>query len=58
MAALAPPIGALAIGEQAVALEVALRQAAPDAAQAAEVADLRDSVASLVRQLRKQLPLT
>jgi CheY-like chemotaxis protein len=51
-------IGALAIGERAVALEVALRQAAPDAAQAAEVADLREQVASLVRQLRKQLPLT
>jgi two-component system sensor histidine kinase/response regulator len=50
-------IGALAIGEQAVALEVALRQAAPDAAQAATVAELRDRVASLVRQLRKQLPL-
>jgi hypothetical protein len=40
-----------------VALEVALRQAAPDAAQAATVAELRDRVASLVRQLRKQLPL-
>jgi two-component system sensor histidine kinase/response regulator len=49
--------GALAIGEQAVALEVALRQAAPDAAQTAQVAELRDRVASLVRQLRRQLPL-
>ena len=51
-------IGALAIGEQAVALEVALRQTAPDAARTAEVAGLRDQVAALVRQLRKQLPLT
>jgi PAS domain S-box-containing protein len=51
-------IGALAIGEKAVALEVALRQGAPDAAKTAEVANLREQVASLVRQLRKQLPLT
>jgi len=50
-------IGALAIGERAVALEVALRDAAPDAARTAAIAELRDSVASLVRHLRKQLPL-
>jgi two-component system sensor histidine kinase/response regulator len=50
-------IGALLIGEQAVALEVALRHAPPDAAQTAVVAELRDGVASLVRQLRKQLPM-
>ena len=51
-------IGALALGERAVALEVALRAGTPGAAQAAEVATLRDEVASLVRQLRNQLPLT
>ena len=49
-------IGALAIGERAVALEVALRQAPPDAAQTAVLVDLRDGVAALVRQLRRQLP--
>jgi two-component system sensor histidine kinase/response regulator len=50
-------IGALAIGEQAAALESRMRHTAPDPVIATALAELRLQVAGLVRQLQRQLPL-